>query len=356
MNTSDIVAALTRIYEEETPSQEDLISLLSVSDDAGLRLIFETADRVRRRHVGNTVPVRGIIEFSNYCRNACRYCGLNRDNRALRRYRLDRELILDAVDAVEGEGVNTIVLQSGEDGALDPSWLARLIGEIKAQADAAVTLSVGEWPGEYYRLWREAGADRFLLKHETANPSLYEELHEGAAFGERTAHLRLLKALGYQVGAGNIVGLPGQTAKDLAADILFMKELSVDMAGIGPFIPHPHTALAGVPEGSLVMTLKVVALTRIVLKDVHLPATTALGSIHPLGREMALSAGANVIMVDITPAPYAALYEIYPGRRGAGEEIFRRLAAIRQIIHSCGRTIASGRGDAIRLCKKHPED
>ncbi|SHI86969.1 [FeFe] hydrogenase H-cluster radical SAM maturase HydE [Desulfofundulus thermosubterraneus] len=308
------------------------------------------ADGVRAAFLGDEVHLRGIIEFSNYCCRNCLYCGLRRDNRKLRRYRLTPGEILAAARKAAGLGLPTIVLQSGEDPHYTAPVLADIIRRLKEEVGVgAVTLSVGERSFEDYRLWREAGADRYLLKHETADAALFARLRPGTTLQDRLLRLKWLRDLGYQVGSGNIIGLPGQSLETLAADILLMRELDVEMAGIGPFIPHPQTPLAKEPPGELELTLKVLAIARLLLPRAHLPATTALGTIHPQGRRMGLCFGANVIMPDTTPPPYRYYYQIYPGKAGLHEEMGKTLVSLKNLIFSLNRRVGSGPGHSPKI-------
>ncbi|MBC7286437.1 MAG: [FeFe] hydrogenase H-cluster radical SAM maturase HydE [Armatimonadetes bacterium] len=311
------------------------------------------ADRVRHQTVGDAVAVRGIIEFSNVCRCNCLYCGLRRDNKRLLRQRMAAEEIIETAKQAEEMGLGTVVLQSGEDESWTAEKLAEVISEIKRQTRLAVTLSVGEREEWEYRLWREAGADRYLLKHETADRELYQRLHPGASFDNRLACLETLAELGYQVGAGCIVGLPGQTAASLVADLRLMERLNVHMAGIGPLIPHPHTPLAHMPVGSVEIVLNMLALTRLLIPDVMLPATTALETAAPGAQVVALQSGANVIMPNITPRHHAVAYEIYPGRRGAKLPVEAEVDRAKRVVAAAGRTLDNGPGHSPRLsgCK-----
>ncbi|MBT9137552.1 MAG: (FeFe) hydrogenase maturase subunit HydE [Syntrophomonadaceae bacterium] len=308
------------------------------------------ADSVRARFCGEEVHLRGVIEFSNFCCRDCLYCGLRCSNKKLTRYRMTKEEIIECALRGAYVGIKTIVLQSGDDYEYSAEVISEIVQRIKEKADVAITLSVGERDYKDYYLWRKAGADRFLLKHETANPVLYSRLHPGQTLKDRLKILGWLRELGYQVGAGNLVGLPGQTVKDIADDILLMKELGLEMAGIGPFIPHPDTPLGRERGGTLNMTLRVLAVARIILRDVHLPATTAIGSIHPEGREKALKAGANVVMPNITPKKYRPLYQIYPGKICLDEDPEKCLGCLTKRIASCGRTIAKDKGHSLKGC------
>jgi biotin synthase len=345
----------------DTLNRKEITVLLRAEGEPAAAL-QRAADQVRVAHLGAVVHLRAIIEISNYCVRNCLYCGLRRDNRSLPRYRMPPEEILATARRAHQAGYQTIVLQSGEDPAYTAVDLARLIRQMKTELEVAVTLSLGDRSRDDYEHLRAAGADRYLLKHETADPALFAHLRPGTTLDERLQKLGWLRELGYQVGAGNMVGLPGQTLETLADDILLLRELGVEMAGIGPFIPHPDTPLAAAPTGSLEMTLKVLALTRLLLPDAHLPATTALAALpacaspadrparasqdrNPApgllsaGQRRALQAGANVIMPDLTPAPYRQHYDLYPGRtRPAAAEEAPSLPRWEQEMATLGRT------------------
>jgi len=329
--------------EELTP-----IEMVRLMEPHNESVLFAEADLTRGRYCGDELHLRGIIEFSNHCRRNCAYCGLAASNKSLGRYRMTPDEIVEAAKKGAAQGIKTIVLQSGEDNYYDAQRVCSIIRRIKAECDVAVTLSIGERPASEYQAMREAGADRFLLKHETANRRLFRELHPADAFDRRTYCLQLLNAMGYQIGSGNIVGLPGQTITDLVDDVMLCKELGVDMVGIGPFVPHSATPLAGYSQGSSDLTLRVIALARIVLKDVHIPATTALATVDANGRYRALQCGANVVMPDITPMKYRKNYNIYPNRAGSLQTPEENIACIRQIAESLGRPISSGYGHTLK--------
>ncbi|HOX09787.1 MAG TPA: [FeFe] hydrogenase H-cluster radical SAM maturase HydE [Candidatus Omnitrophota bacterium] len=314
--------------------------ILSIEDEEQLQKLFDRADAVRKQYAGDAIILRGLVEFSNHCGRHCYYCGLNAANKSLERYRLTDEEILESAAKIASDNIRTVVLQSGEDPALDPQRLAAVIREIKARNGIAVTLSVGERPREDYALWKKAGADRYLLKIETTDKGLYDSLHSGMSFDNRLRCLRDLKELGYETGSGIMVGLPGQTPRSIANDILFFKEWGFDMVGIGPFIPHGKTQLAGTQPGDVNLVLKTLALTRIVMKKVNLPATTALGSIEKDYRADGLKAGANVLMPNYTPAKYKRLYEIYPNKRCISEATGACAPCMGSLAESIGRTIA----------------
>ncbi|MEW5763025.1 MAG: [FeFe] hydrogenase H-cluster radical SAM maturase HydE [Bacillota bacterium] len=324
-------------------TREEIVSLLRAEGEEAAAL-FRAADAVRAEYLGNAVHLRAVIEFSNYCVKNCLYCGLRRGNRRLARYRMTPEEILAAAGRARAEGYRTVVLQAGEDPAYKTAELARLVYRIKTELDVAVTLSLGDLRRDAYRELRAAGADRYLLKHETADPALFARLRPGTTLAGRLERLSWLRELGYQVGSGNIVGLPGQAPETLADDILLLKECDVEMAGIGPFIPHPATPLGTCPPGSLDLTLKVLAVTRLLLPLAHLPATTAVATLHPAGRRRALLSGANVVMPDLTPAPYRRHYEIYPGKGAPAGEGPNSFAWWEKELAGLDRTVARGYG------------
>lgn len=327
-------------------TKEELVIALQKDDPCD---IGQKADLLREAVCGNEVHRRGLIEFSNYCSRNCSYCGLRRDNRKLTRYRMTEEEIVESSRHAQKLGYRTVVLQSGEDGGLKTEDLCWIIEKIKNRTGLAVTLSVGEKTKEEYRQLKDAGADRYLMRFETSNKALYERLKPGASFGRRLQCLTELRELGYQVGSGCMVGMPGQTLGDLADDLLLMKKLDLDMVGVGPFIPHPETPLKDETQGDFQLTLKFLALVRLVTQNTHIPATTALGSIHPFGRQMALQRGANVIMPNVTPPKYRKFYEIYPNKICITEKPSDCAGCVGSMIHSLGRKIASGPGDSLKV-------
>jgi biotin synthase len=295
-------------------TQREILRLLNLSEPEAKAHLYPAADAVRREWVGDEIHLRGIIEFSNVCERDCLYCGLRRSNTHLNRYRMPEGEILTVARRIREEGICTVVLQSGEDSFSSRDQICTLVGRTREETGLTVTLSIGEKSLEDFRAYREAGAGRYLLKHETSSAELYRLMRPDSASGGRIRCLKDLGELGYEVGTGNIIGLPGQTPDVLADDLLLMKALDADMLGIGPFIPHPDTPLAFSPPGQMAMTLKVLAVARLLTRTTNIPATTALGSLDADGRIRALSAGANVVMPDFTPPAYRRLYEIYPGR------------------------------------------
>jgi biotin synthase len=324
-------------------SRKEIVELLNINEPEEMSRLFRSADEVRQAWVGSEIFLRGIIEFSNYCARSCLYCGLRRENRLLTRYRMDKDEILAAAMEIKKHRIPTLVLQSGEDPFFTGPEIARLVETIKRDTGMIVTISIGERPFDDYRDFRNAGADRYLLKHETADIKLYSHVRPGKHLSERLACLSWLKELGFEVGTGNMVGLPGQTVETLADDLLLMKSIGADMLGIGPFIAHPDTPLRDIANGNLSMTLKTLAVARLITQTTNIPATTATEVIDPGGRLKALACGANVVMPNFTPTDCKERYVIYPGKAAtaAGEITLSELQGSLDII---GRTInfASG--------------
>lgn len=317
--------------------REEIIELLALPGSYTPQLL-EAADRVRKDQVGDEIFLRGIIEFSNICERNCLYCGLRKSNANLSRYRMSEDEIVATAKEIQKSGVPTVVLQSGEDSFFDTAMICRLIERIRRETNLVITLSIGERSLADYKSFQQAGANRYLLKHETADKEIYKFLRPGCKWEDRLQCLRWIKELGFETGTGNMVGLPGQTLETLADDLLVMKYLDADMLGIGPFISHPDTPLAGIDHDDLEMTLRVLAVARLITRNTNIPATTALGTLHPQGRLLALQAGANVVMPDFTPEIYKSRYDIYPGRTdvGSATDIIIRLE---QDFRSIGRTL-----------------
>ncbi len=335
---------ISRAADTGELDREEIIELLALPEGGDLDRLFAAADRVRRECVGDEVYLRGIVEFSNYCERNCLYCGLRRGNGRLARYRIPDDEIIEAAHRVRDAGIGTIVLQSGEDSWYTRERLCALVSRIKSEAGLVITLSIGERPYEDYAAFKNAGADRFLLKHETASRDLYKRLHPDSVFEKRLQCLSWLSELGFEVGAGCMVGLPGQDLGLLADDILLVKRIDADMVGIGPFLAHPDTPLGEMPDGDAFLTVKALAVTRLVTRTANIPATTALGILDPKGRELGLAAGANVMMPDFTPASYRLLYDLYPGR-SAVTEPEKAIEYIRKYLATVGRSIGRGPGD-----------
>ncbi|HEX2867949.1 MAG TPA: [FeFe] hydrogenase H-cluster radical SAM maturase HydE [Ignavibacteriales bacterium] len=339
---------LDHILNKKDLSKEEIICLLELSDFRNTRRLFDKADEVRKAFCGDEVHLRGIIEFSNYCGQDCLYCGLRHSNTEIERYRMTADEIIETAKLISNIGIRTIVLQSGEDPAFDVDKIAYIIYFIKQNCDVAITLSLGERDFEEYKTWRYAGADRYLIKHETANPRLYSIYHQKQKVQERIEHLQFLKSIGFQIGSGNLIGLPGQTVEDIADDLLLCRELDVDMASFSPFVPSPNTPYRNKPVGSVELTLKTIAVGRILMKNTHIPATTAIATIDSLGREKALRVGANVIMPNFTPTPYRDKYCIYPNKKYIGDNPLNSASSIQHIINSMGRKVSTSRGDSMK--------
>lgn len=346
MGQMSIKGILDHLFINHTAEKDQLFYLLEHLDQSAKELLFSYADQTRKTVYGNKVYLRGLIEFSNYCGRNCFYCGIRRGNPNIERYRLSKKEILECCLQGNELGYNTFVLQSGEDPYYTDQLLSETVAEIKGRfPDSAVTLSVGERTFQCYKELFEAGADRYLLRHETASEKLYQQLHPEMSFQNRRKCLEQLKEIGYQVGSGFMVGLPGQTNEDLAEDLLYLKELKPHMAGIGPFIPHPETPLACFAGGTVEKTLIMLALTRLLLPAVLLPATTALGTLDPVGREKAFKAGANVVMPNLSPIQVRPKYELYKNKICTGDEAAYCRACIAQRIESSGFAVSMERGD-----------
>lgn len=316
----------------------------------------ERAGALRKQYYGNQVYIRGLIEITNYCRNNCLYCGIRRGNLQCRRYRLDREQILSCCEQGYGLGFRTFVLQGGEDGYYSDERLCEIVRSIKAKyPDCAVTLSVGERSRESYQALFDAGADRYLLRHETADRAHYEKLHPPElSFDNRMRCLRDLKEIGYQVGCGFMVGSPWQTPEILAQDLEFIQNFSPAMCGIGPFIPHHATPFAEAAAGTLEQTLYLLSLIRLIQPNILLPATTALGTIHPEGREKGILSGANVVMPNLSPVTVRKQYELYDNKICTGDEAAECRNCLSRRMESIGYEVVTARGDVKPLKTNEP--
>jgi biotin synthase len=337
---------------------KDILAWLHEDNPERLKTLWSWADETRRLNVGDTIHLRGLVEISSRCSRQCAYCGLRAGNHSLTRYRMSPDEILVSARQAVAYGYGTVVLQAGEDFGLSCEWVAEVVRQIKFQTPLAVTLSLGERTEAELEAWRNAGADRYLLRFETSDPGLFELIHprrDQHAAG-RIPLLRHLKQLGYEVGSGIMVGLPGQTYESIARDIDLFRELDLDMIGIGPFIPHPQTPLgagelkpAAAPghqaPNTELMVYKAVALTRLVRPDANIPSTTALATINKRdGRELGLQRGANVLMPNLTPVKYRKLYEIYPAKACIEENGNACNGCLRTRIRAIGRQIARGPG------------
>lgn len=333
--------------------RQSLLRWLWESDSSRLTALFGCADRLRAAVVGPEVHLRGLVEIGNRCVRSCLYCGLRRESHHLRRYRMEPEEILDAARRARALGCGTVVLQSGEDPSMDAGWLSEVIRRLRGEVGLAVTLSVGERAPADYAAWRRAGAERYLLRFETSDATLFVRLHParpGLPPSDRLAHLRVLRELGFEVGTGSLVGLPGQSRASLADDLALLRDLDPDMVAVGPFIPHPGTPLGrGRPRGAgreqapatEEAALVVLALARLSCPDANIPSTTAL-AVAGDGHEAGLTSGANVVMANVTPAAYRRLYDIYPGK-ASDSEADSALGPAR-LLERLGRPLAEGPG------------
>ncbi len=330
---------LEKAQKTHNLDKEEIIFLL-ISDGEKL---FKLADKIREQYVGDGVHLRGLIEFSNICRCSCMYCGIRCANKEVSRYRISPDDIIKLAQKGVNSGFKTIVLQSGEDVYFTKDIMCEIIKSIKSLG-VALTLSIGERSFEEYKAFKDAGADRYLLRIETTDKDLYTKLHPNMSFENRMRCLKDLKSLGYETGTGCLIGLPGQSVESLAGDILFFKELNADMIGVGPFLPHPQTPLKDCPCGSFDLALKVMAITRLLLPDINIPATTAMETISPNGRLIALKSGANVFMPNISGDDYTSKYEIYPHKSGINATKSGVILEIEEKLHSINRHIAKDKG------------
>jgi biotin synthase len=330
-------------------TKDEIVYLLSLSDKDEIAHLYKRADEVRIEFCGDDVHLRGIIEFSNYCEQDCLYCGLRNSIDNLDRYRMTGIEILNTAQKISKAGIKTIVLQSGEDYFYTKEAITNLILSIKQISDVAITLSLGERGRDEYDEWRRAGADRYLLKHETANERLYYAIHQKQSLQERLAHLKYLKQIGFQAGSGNLIGLPNQTLDDIADDILLCKKYECDMCSFSPFIPSPDTPFNKVSQADLDLTLNTMAVARIVLKDVHIPATTALSTLTAEGRKLGLIVGANVIMPNFTPDEYKDKYKIYANKITYNPVQY--VDELKIMIEQMGRKIGVDQGHSLQQIK-----
>jgi len=337
---------LDRVLNKEELTKDEIVFLLSLVKKEEIEKLYLYADEIRKKYCGDDVHLRGIIEFSNYCDQDCLYCGLRRSNQKLERYRMTKDEIISTAQRITRAGIKTVVLQSGEDHFYSKSLVTDIIRSIKEKFDPAITLSIGERGRDEYDEWKNAGADRYLLKHETANEQLYSTFHQHEKLKSRLAHISYLKRIGFQTGSGNILGLPGQTTEDIAEDILLCKEMDCDMCSFSPFIPSSDSPLKDVPAANTDLTLKTIAVARIVLKDVHIPATTALSTLIGNGAEVGLKVGANVIMPNFTPMPYRDNYKIYRDKKTYDPIVY--LKEIHSILIKSGRKVGKGKGHSLK--------
>ncbi len=345
---------IDKLYEEHNATREELLYILDNITDEECEYLREKANDIRMQNYGNKVYMRGLIEFTNYCKRDCMYCGIRKSNKNADRYRLTFDEIIQCADIGDKLGYKTYVLQGGEDAYFTDERMIEIIKEIKKRhPNNAITLSLGERSYESYKKLFEAGADRYLLRHETATKELYQKLHPGASYDERMECLKNLKEIGYQVGAGFMVGLPGQTNEDLVNDLMFVKEFEPDMCGIGPFIPQSETPLGNEKGGTLDQTVILLSLIRLLLPHVLLPASTALGSVDPLGREKGIKAGGNVVMPNLSPTEVRDKYALYDGKICTGDEAAECRMCIEGRMRKFGYEVEVNRGDNVKWLKKN---
>jgi len=338
---------IDKLYRENGLSKEEFVTLLNGFGEEDSEYLFSKSRETAHKYFGNRIYVRGLIEFSNYCKNNCYYCGIRNGNLKVDRYRLSKEDILSCCAQGYALGFRTFVLQSGEDSWYSDEKLIDIISSIReTYQDCAITLSIGEKTYEQYKKYKDAGADRYLLRHETANEMHYAKLHPDNLSGRnRKECLYNLKKIGYQVGAGFMVGSPYQTTEHLAEDLLFIKELQPEMIGIGPFLSHKDTPFAKFPNGTLEMTLFLIGILRLMIPNALIPATTALGTIHPKGRELGILAGANVVMPNLSPVSVRKKYLLYDNKICTGDEAAECKNCLQNRMQRIGYQLVVDRGD-----------
>lgn len=338
---------IERLYQEHTLSPDELRTLLIACDAEHLDLINRKAREVSLSHFGNKVFIRGLIEIGNCCRNDCYYCGIRRSNRNVERYRLDKETILACCRRGYELGFRTFVMQGGEDNYMTDERIVEIVSSVRnSYPDVAITLSLGEKSTEAYQAFYEAGANRYLLRHETHNEAHYRRLHpESMSLQNRLRCLRDLKRIGYQTGTGMMVGSPGQTIGHLVEDILFIESLRPEMIGIGPFLPHHDTPFASEPSGKLEQTLLLLSIFRLMHPHALIPSTTALATLTPDGRERGILAGANVVMPNLSPSCQRSKYSLYDNKASMGAEAAEGLKLLSEKLSAIGYEIDTNRGD-----------
>lgn len=349
----DEIEIIEKLEIEQKIDLEGLRILLTTQDAEAIMELAARARNAAQRIYGNKVYIRGLIEFTNYCKNDCFYCGIRRSNRCAKRYRLSEEQILSCCAEGYALGFRTFVLQGGEDSYFTDERICTLVSEIKRNyPDCAVTLSIGEKERESYQAYFDAGADRYLLRHETANEEHYKRMHPAEmSLANRKRCLRDLKEIGYQTGCGFMVGSPGQTVKTLYDDLMFIEELQPEMVGIGPFIPQKDTPFGDEKAGTMELTLRLLSIIRLLHPKVLLPSTTALGTIHPQGREKGILAGANVVMPNLSPVNVREKYKLYDNKICTGDEAAECRFCMQKRMESIGYEVVTGRGDYAGMCR-----
>ncbi|MGL6064180.1 MAG: [FeFe] hydrogenase H-cluster radical SAM maturase HydE [Fusobacteriaceae bacterium] len=348
---------IDKLYKENNLSNEELLTLLNNLNEENKKYLFEKSYMTRLKFYGDTVFLRGLIEVSNYCKKDCMYCGIRNSNRNAKRYRLSEEELINCCIKGYNLGYRTFVMQGGEDSYFTDEVLCRVIKIVKTKyKDCAITLSLGERSKESYKNLYEAGADRYLLRHETATKKIYESVHPNMSFENRRNCLRDLKEIGFQAGAGFLVGLPNQTNEDYVNDLRFIKELEPEMVGIGPFIPQKDTPMGHLESGSVETVLVMLSIVRLLLPEVLLPATTALGTLDPDGREKGFRVGANVIMPNLSPFENREKYSLYDGKKFVQDEAAEELKNIIKKIGDTGFKAVMVKGDNVGWKRKKYED
>lgn len=343
----EVIKIIEKLKKEQTASKEELVFLLDNISDDELKVLRRKAQVTAIMNFRKDVYIRGLIELSSFCKNDCLYCGIRRSNKNAVRYRLTKEQILSCCDIGYELGFRTFVMQGGEDPYFTDEVMCDIISAVKSKyPDCAITLSLGERGKESFQRLYDAGADRYLLRHETANPEHYKKLHPPElSYENRIRSLYELKEIGFQTGAGFMVGSPFQTTEDLANDLLFIKELKPQMCGIGPFVPHRDTVFADKPAGTLRITLILLSIIRLMNPRILLPATTALGTIDPKGRELGILHGANVVMPNLSPREHRADYSLYDNKVCTGDEAAECIQCLSRRLNSIGYQIVTDRGD-----------
>ena len=347
---STLQSLIDKLTTQQNLPDEELLALITTTEPNINQLLASAADKVRRKDYGNKVYIRGLIEFTNYCKNNCYYCGIRAGNSQAHRYRLTKEQILDCCSEGYRLGFRTFVLQGGEDPYYTDERICHIVAAIRAQhPDCAITLSIGEKERASYQAYFDAGANRYLLRHETADAEHYAKLHPASmSLANRKRCLFDLKEIGYQVGSGFMVGSPFQTPENLLADLRFLQELMPDMIGIGPYITHEQTPFAQQKSGTAEQTLRLLSMLRLMFPYALLPSTTALGTIHPQGRELGLKAGGNVVMPNLSPVNVRKLYELYENKICTGEEAAQCRSCLEARVRMAGYEIVTDRGDVAK--------
>lgn len=347
---STMQTVIEKLAQEHNLPDGELLKLITSTEADTNQLLAAAADKIRQQYYGKKVYIRGLIEFTNYCKNNCYYCGIRAGNSHAQRYRLSKEQILDCCAEGYKLGFRTFVLQGGEDPYFTDERICEIVAAIRQQhPDCAITLSIGEKEKASYQAYFEAGANRYLLRHETADAEHYAKLHPASmSLANRKRCLFDLKEIGYQVGSGFMVGSPYQTPQNLLADLRFLQKLQPDMIGIGPYITHEQTPFADKKSGTAEQTLRMLSILRLMFPYALLPSTTALGTIHPNGRELGLKAGGNVVMPNLSPVNVRKLYELYENKICTGEEAAQCRGCLEARVRLAGYEIVTDRGDVAR--------